>query len=798
MAENSYLVHLAGGGVDGGTAARERSNRRHGLRGALRERFALNEETIWSGSPANELVEPRVDAAEAASAIEGARTAISEGRYPDAEPFLRRLQHRYSQTYLPLGDVYLELQPSGPSTSIPTVSDYRRSLDLQRAIHLTTFEVDGVRVRVESYVSRPDNCFVVEIAAEGPLDCVISLESPLNVLQRRSAPAGSVLVLDLPSDVAPDHFEFPEPIRYSDDPSETITAAVRLGLTHDGIDEPREDGRIVATGFSSARLLMTVATSFQGMARVPAGSIDGLIQAAERSLQEASAAPDLMGRHVTDHRASYDRVSLELGPDRSALSTAERLASASRSPDGAVATDPGLAALLFHFGRYLLIASSQGSAVPATLQGIWNDKMLPPWSSSYTVNINLQMNYWLAEVANLPECLPPLFDYIDALATRGAETAQRIYGAPGWVAHHQSDIWGYSQPMGLRFHEIKWAFWPMAGVWLVDHLAEHVAFGADDAFARDRAWPAILGASEFVLHWLVRVSRRNSRNLPLHVTREPVRSLRGRGIRRVLLHHGPCTHRGAVRQPGNLGRPGWATAIIRLLSGLSPLVDDCPLRTRGTMARFRSGWVISASLILITGTCRTCGSPIQVARASHPSCGARSARVWMERGDESTGWSLVWKIALRARLRQPDKIGNLLRLFFRDMSVDRGDWIGGLYPNLMSAHPPFQIDGNLGYVAGIAECLLQSHAGELALIPSLPGEFPAGSVRGLVARPGVEVDIEWASGSGTSQLVRARIRAVRPAGVGTHRVTTPSGEAIVRLDAIGHEIVLTAADFSAP
>ena len=764
--------------------------------GAVRERFALNEETVWSGSPANELIEPRVGGAEAAAAIDEAREAISAGRYSAAEPALRRLQHRYSQTYLPVGDLYLELRPVGSNPTVtPTVRDYRRTLDLQRAVHLTTFELDGVRVRVESYVSRPDNCLVVEIAAEGPLTGVISLDSQLAVLRRVPRPEGTLLVLDLPQDVAPDHFQFPEPIQYSDDPAETITAVVGLVLTHNGKDDPTTDDSVRATAFSSARLVLTVATSFQGMGREPTGGIDELVQASNRALQLASSATDAMDRHIADHRALYDRVSLELGTGHSGSSTAERLGAASAAPGGVVDADPGLAALLFHFGRYLLIASSHGSAVPATLQGVWNDKMLPPWSSSYTTNINLQMNYWLAEVANLRECLAPLFDYVEALAARGAETARRIYGAPGWVAHHQSDIWAYSQPMGLGFHEIKWAFWPMAGIWLTDHLAEHLAFGADDEFARTRAWPAMLGASEFALHWLVEfpdgtlgtspstspenqfesdgvvASSASSSTMDLSLIRALFANLETLAARLGLLDHPTVVsavearERMPVPHEGRDGRvPEWLGDFAQPdphHRHVSHLWFAYPGRTN-LSPELRSA--VSASLD--------------------------------RRGDEATGWSLVWKIALRARLRQPERISNLLRLFFRDMSVDRGEWIGGLYPNLMSAHPPFQIDGNLGYVAAIAECLLQSHADEIALIPSVPRELASGRVRGLVARPGVEVDIEWGTEGGVVQLARARIRAARPAGVRTHRVTTPRGEATVVLESVGHEVLLTAADFA--
>ena len=296
--------------------------------------------------------------------------------------------------------------------------------------------------------------------------------------------------------------------------------------------------------------------------------------------------------------------------------------------------------------------------------------------------------------------------------------------------------------MGLRFHEVKWAFWPMAGIWLTDHLAEHVAFGADDAFARDRAWPAILGASEFALHWLVELpdgtlgtspstspenqfqaggvvaSAAYSSTMDLSLIRalfdnlETLAARLGYGEHPTVVRAVAARRRLPAPQPGHDGMvPEW----------LGDFAQPDPHHRH-----------VSHLWFAYPG--RTSLSP-----ALH---GAVSASL-DGRGDESTGWSLVWKIALRARLRQPEKISNLLQLFFRDMSVDRGEWIGGLYPNLMSAHPPFQIDGNLGYVAGIAECLVQSHADEIALIPAVPPELGTGSVRGLVARPGVEVDIEW-------------------------------------------------------
>ena len=413
----------------------------------------------------------------------------------------------------------------------------------------------------------------------------------------------------------------------------------------------------------------------------------------------------------------------------------------------------------------------------------------PPWSSNYTTNINIQMNYWLAEVANLPECLPPLFDLIDALVVTGQPTAQQLYAAPGWVAHHNTDVWAYSQPVGLGNHDPRWSFWPFAGAWLVRHLWERVEHGADDAFARDRAWGPIRGAAEFYLAWLLEqpdgtlgtAPSTSPENLFTAGNGMAAASATSSALDLILIADLFDMLTSLAERLGFVGDPVVARAAAARGRIPAPVVSS-----RGIVQEWRDDFELpdphhrhlSPLYFLHPGA-----GPVDAELAAAASATLDS------RGDESTGWSLAWKMIMRARLGEADKISSLLALFFRDMEVDRGPWIGGLYPNLLSAHPPFCIDGNFGYVAAIAECFMQSHAGVIELLPAVPPELATGSVEGLVARTGVEVDLVWRAGAtGVPWLVEARLSAHGSRGSGTHQVryagqvrevTVPPGATVV-------------------
>ncbi|HLS64312.1 MAG TPA: hypothetical protein VK060_13100, partial [Ruania sp.] len=590
-------------------------------------------------------------------------------------------------------------------------------------------------------------------------------------------------VLRAPDDVVPAVQREADPVRWSDPPRgvqaavavQAVGAAVRTRCTSDGL---------VLDVEGDATLVLAVSTTFTRLGADPSQDPGPPLERARQRCRDAVAAglDRVHAEHVADHRELYDRAELRLGkPDEAgpADCRTRTLIDASDAAGARADSGPALVSLLFSYGRYLLISSSRPGGTPANLQGVWNQQMQPPWSSNFTMNINLEMNYWLAETANLPECAEPLFDLIEALAERGREPAQRIYGSSGWVAHHASDVWAFTDPMGDGTHDPAWAFWPFAGVWLTAHLVDRLTFDRDERAAH-RFWPVLCGAARFVLDWL---QPRADGTLGTWPSTSPENRFLVPGTQETSSVAADATMdlelsrhllRSLLRIAEEYDLRGQDPALCDEAEAALPRIAVPGVDAKGLLREWQMVDEMAdphhRHIAHLVGIHPTDGP-------ASPTMAAAASRSLDARGDEGTGWSLAWKMAMRARLHQGEAAGRLLDLFLR-RAIDiapgptGGRWRGGLYPNLFSAHPPFQLDGNLGVVAALAECLLQSHADGLDLLPALPPHLPDGDVRGLRARGGLTVDLSWRDGSITAvQLTASTNEQTVPVRYGTHQTT---------------------------
>jgi alpha-L-fucosidase 2 len=711
--------------------------------GIKRERLQLNEDTLWSGSPYGN-VNPRAKAA-----LPRIRELIFAGRYAEAEALadaeVQAVPMR-EMAFQDLGDLFVDLTDVNETSA----SDYRRSLDLDSATAVTRFTSGGVSYTREIFISPVHQMLVMAIHADGaPLSADIALATGQRAKITARDNEGDSGLIAMRGENNEDR-GIPGGLRFT---------AQGQALAHGGTI--RAFGPVLQIrGAQRIELRLTAATSFVAPGDV-SGDPDAIVATRLHAAQGLSLE-DLRSAHVDEHRRLFRRVSLTLPQgSRATRPTDQRLEHAANGED------PSLAALYFQFGRYLLISSSRPGTQPANLQGIWNDNNRPPWQSKYTININTEMNYWPAQSADLPECFEPLVDLVEQLAISGAKTARDMYGARGWVAHHNTDLWRASGPID----HARTGLWPTGGAWLAVQLWDHWDYLRDDAYLR-RIFPLMAGSARFFLDTLVRDPRTgfmvtNPSNSPENDHGHGSTLCAGPAMDSQILRDLFARTAAAAR---HLRRD---EALAKEMEAMAKRLPPDRIGKGGQLQEWQFDWDadapdphhrhVSHLYALYPGH--------QIDPVDTPDLAA-AARVSLDRrGDDATGWGLGWRLNLWARLRDKARAHKILIDLLSP---------GRTYPNMFDAHPPFQIDGNFGGAAGIIEMLAQSDGSRITLLPALPASWPEGSITGIRLRGACKLDLVWAEGRLASATLFPELDGARivHAGAGSKNVTLRKGRAV--------------------